>query len=208
MQQADMDILLREGEGSMHRDWFAEGANVFVEIYSDRIEISSPGGLPKGMLPSDLGRKSVRRNLLIADMLHRIGLIEKAGTGIKRMRDEARQGGYPEPAFEDSSFFTATFLPVSREGIPEVGGQVPHKYPTSTPQVLQLLGALEGEMNRSTLQENLGLKDRYHFREAYLLPALQDGLIEMTIPEKPRSSRQKYRITEKGRAVLRPSPRR
>ena len=32
----------------MHRDWFFDGANVFVEIYTDRIEVSSPGSLPKG----------------------------------------------------------------------------------------------------------------------------------------------------------------
>ncbi|HEV7507491.1 MAG TPA: ATP-binding protein [Thermoanaerobaculia bacterium] len=36
----------------MHRDWFNEDANVFVEIYVDRIEVSSPGGLPKGMRPT------------------------------------------------------------------------------------------------------------------------------------------------------------
>ena len=65
----------------MHRDWFNEGANVFVEISSDRIEVSNPGGLPTGMLTSDLGHKSVRRNPLIADLLHRIEFIEKAGTG-------------------------------------------------------------------------------------------------------------------------------
>jgi len=95
----------------MHRDWFNEGANVFVEIYTDRIEVSNPGGLPKGMLPSDLGHKSVRRNPLIADLLHRIEFIEKAGTGIKRMRDEARAQGCPEPTFEATGFFTTTFLP-------------------------------------------------------------------------------------------------
>ncbi|MCJ7686843.1 MAG: hypothetical protein MUO68_21390, partial [Desulfobacteraceae bacterium] len=53
----------------MHRDWFVEGANVFVEIYTDRIEVISPGGLPKGMTLADLGRKSIRRNALIADLL-------------------------------------------------------------------------------------------------------------------------------------------
>ena len=88
-----------------------EGANVFVEIYTDRIEVSSPGGLPKGMKLSDLGHKSVRRNALIADLLHRIDFIEKAGTGIKRIRDEARVQGCPEPLFEETGFVTATFFP-------------------------------------------------------------------------------------------------
>lgn len=47
----------------------------------------------------------------------------------------------------------------------------------------------------------LGLKDDEHFRKSYLLPALEAELIEMTIPGKPRSSRQKYRLTDKGRQV-------
>lgn len=66
----------------MHRNWFIEGANVFVEIYADRIEIVSPGGLPAGLSPEELGTRSVRRNPLVADLLHHIGFIEKAGTGI------------------------------------------------------------------------------------------------------------------------------
>jgi predicted HTH transcriptional regulator len=95
----------------MHRDWFMDGANVFVELYTDRIEVSSPGGLFKGMTLADLGKKSVRRNALIADLLHRIEFIEKAGTGIKRIRDEAHDQGCPEPVFESNLFFTATFRP-------------------------------------------------------------------------------------------------
>jgi ATP-dependent DNA helicase RecG len=79
----------------MHRDWFIEGANVFVQIFSDRIEVSSPGGLPPGMKQADLGHKSVRRNPIIADLYHRIGFIEKAGTGIQRMREGSRELGYP-----------------------------------------------------------------------------------------------------------------
>ena len=41
-----------------------------------------------------------------------------------------------------------------------------------------------------------------HFRKAYMMPALGAGLIEMTIPEKPRSSRQRYRITSQGLEAL------
>ena len=49
-------------------------------------------------------------------------------------------------------------------------------------------------MSREELQRALGLKDRKSFRERYLLPALEKGLIEMTIPEKPSSSLQRYRL--------------
>lgn len=101
-----------------HRDWFIEGANVFVEIYTDRIEVSSPGGLPAGMTLADLGHKSIRRNALIADLLHRIDFIEKAGTGIGRIRDEARAEGCPEPAFEVTGFVTATFFPTPKSSLP------------------------------------------------------------------------------------------
>ena len=57
-------------------------------------------------------------------------------------------------------------------------------------------------MGRETLQSALGLSDRKSFRERYLQPALADGLIEMTIPDKPRSSKQKYRLTDKGLQVM------
>ena len=57
-------------------------------------------------------------------------------------------------------------------------------------------------MNRRQIQEALGLKHEDHFRKTYLLPALQAGLIEMTIPDKPRSSKQRYRLTTAGREHL------
>ena len=63
----------------MHRDWFFGGVNVFVEIYTDRLEVMSPGGLPQGLSLEDLGNRSVRQNTLVADLIHRIGFIEKAG---------------------------------------------------------------------------------------------------------------------------------
>ncbi len=80
---------------------------------------------------------------------------------------------------------------------------------SSTPEVTQevtpevrLLAVLAGEMTRQQLKESLGLKDDEHFRKTYLLPALEAGLIEMTVPDKPRSSKQKYCLTGKGRRIL------
>jgi ATP-dependent DNA helicase RecG len=83
---------------------------------------------------------------------------------------------------------------VAQEVAPEVAREV-------TPEV-RLMAALTGEMSRQQLQAALGLKDDEHFRTAYLVPALRSGLVEMTHPGKPRSSRQRYRLTDKGRAAL------
>ena len=185
----------------MHRDWFFDGANVFVEIYTDRIEVVSPGSLPKGVTLADLGRKSVRRNALVSDLLHRIDFVEKAGTGIRRIRDEASAQDCPEPQFEANSFVTVTFRPnpevraeAEERPMDRVAGEVAGE--------VRLLRVMSGEMTRQRLQEALGLKHEDHFREAYLTPALRAGLIEMTIPDKPRSSKQRYRLTPAGHEFL------
>jgi ATP-dependent DNA helicase RecG len=186
----------------MHRDWFIEGANVFVEIYTDRIEVVSPGGLPKGMTLADLGRKSVRRNALIADLLHRIDFIEKAGTGVKRIRDEARGGGYPEPLWEANGFVTAIFRPN-----PEVRTAAAQSGPLSGAQSgarsRQLLEALsQGERSAGELAEAIGLRSKTGALKRTLGELVSTGLVEYTLPNKPTSRLQRYRLTEWGRAHL------
>jgi hypothetical protein len=74
--------------------------------------------------------------------------------------------------------------------------------PQVTPQVGDLLAVIQGEMSRKALQSALALLDRKSFRDRYLKPALADGLIEMTIPDKPNSRLQKYRLTDNGRQWL------
>lgn len=68
-------------------------------------------------------------------------------------------------------------------------------------QVKKLLAALGGEKGRSELQELLSIKHRDYFRTDYLNPAINDGFIELTIPEKPNSQNQKYCLTTKGLAL-------
>ena len=80
--------------------------------------------------------------------------------------------------------------------------KVPYKYPTSTLQVRRLLRVLDGERSRAEILARLELKDRLNLMTEYLRPALVAGLVEMTIPDKPRSSKQRYRLTAKGRDLL------
>ena len=56
---------------------------------------------------------------------------------------------------------------------------------------------MKGEMSREDLQRSLGLRDRKSFRESYLAPALHGEYIEMTIPDKPNSRLQKYKLAKK-----------
>ena len=79
--------------------------------------------------------------------------------------------------------------------IPGGGGGAPQV----TPQVMRLLAALgEGGSDRAALQAGMGLSDRKSFRELYLAPALEAGLVEFTVPDKPNSRLQGYRLTEAG----------
>jgi ATP-dependent DNA helicase RecG len=57
-------------------------------------------------------------------------------------------------------------------------------------------------MSRQTIQDALGLTNREHFRKSYLIPALEQGVIEMTLPDTPRSSKQRYRLTSLGKHWL------
>ncbi len=74
--------------------------------------------------------------------------------------------------------------------------------PEVTPEVGKMLGMFEGEMNRQQIMAKLGLRDEKHFREHYQQAAIASGAIEMTVPEKPNSRHQKYRLTEAGKQWL------
>lgn len=74
-------------------------------------------------------------------------------------------------------------------------------------EIVRLLRvAARGQQPRSALQAALGLKHTPHFRQAYLLPALAAGYMEMTLPNLPNSRLQSYRLTAKGRQWLQQNP--
>ena len=96
----------------VHRDWNLRGANVFFELHSDRLCVKSPGGFPLGVTAENIHASCVRRNELLADLMQRGDLIEKAGTGIARMREECEAHGTPPPEIADiGHLVTVTFTP-------------------------------------------------------------------------------------------------
>ncbi len=132
-----------------------------------------------------------RWNPLFADIPVESLIFEHQAEYYKTLQESTRQ--------TDSAPFIAFML---RMILDTVTTSAPQVSPQVTPQVSEMLAAIRGEMGREALQSALGLSDRKSFRERYLKPALADGLIEMTIPDKPNSRLQKYRLTDKGRLWL------
>lgn len=93
----------------------------------------------------------------------------------------------------DSAPFVAFILKMIREALKKY--ITPQAAPQVTPQVQRLLQALSGEMSAGELRNALGLRDKKSFRTLYLVPALRAGMIELTIPEKPNSPKQRYRLS-------------
>ena len=138
------------------------------------------------------------QNPRLAHALYRARLIEHWGTGTLRIIEACR--GYDL----DVEFLSQTGCFITRLKKKAVApadlGDV--TTPQVTPQVGRLVAAVHGEMTREAIQEAIGIKDRKDFRMRYLHPALAAGLLEMTIPDKPNSRLQKYRLTEKGHRFL------
>jgi hypothetical protein len=82
---------------------------------------------------------------------------------------------------------------------PQVAPQVATQVAT---QVAKTLEATAEAITREALQDSVEMKDREHFRKTYLEPLVTAGWLERTIPDKPTSRLQKYRLTSKGRAWL------
>ena len=209
-----------------HRD-YRSTAKVQVHIFYDRLEIVTPGGLPAGMREEDLGIRSVPRNPLLFGMFHRMGMVEQIGSGIRRIRQECRDYGVEEPVIEVSDNWVVTTFPRPSAQVEEqVTAQVKtnksfNKKPNDNNDLQILTEKLKDLTAQVTAQviaqvvlycrepratkEIMGVLELKHwktFRSNYLQPLLDDGWLEMTVPDKPTSSKQKYQLTVKGRKLL------
>jgi len=128
-----------------------------------------------------------RWNPLFADIPVESLVFEHQPEYYEALRESTRQ--------TDSAPFIDFMLRMILDAVTSTAPQVT---PQVTPQVRELLAVMQGEMHREALQAALGLADRKSFRQRYLKPALDGGLVEMTIPNKPNSRLQRYKLTDKG----------
>ena len=180
-------VALREAaiNAIVHNDYTSEVPPKF-EFFDDRIEITSFGSLPQGMTEKEFFEGySVPRNKELMRVFRDLDLVEHLGSGVPRILRS-----YGKECFK----FTENFLRMTFPASQQVTQQV-------TQQVQALISVLNKEMNRLEIQEMLNLSDRENFRTKYLKPALEHGFIEMTIPDKPNSRLQKYRLTILGKQL-------
>jgi len=241
-------IALREAmiNAIVHNDYSQEVTPV-VEIFSNRLEITSYGGLVQGLSEKEFfGGRSMPRNRELMRVFRDLELVEHLGSGMQRILKV-----YSKNVFSISDNFLQVIFPFEDDYLktlktneyvthqdnyidneldnekriqvtPQVSEQVSEQVALQdnttdnelnnekriqvippvdeqvTPQVKKLVWVLEGEMTRSEIQVKLRLSDKKNYIQNYQNHALTNGYIEMTIPDKPNSRLQKYRLTEKG----------
>lgn len=182
-----------------HRDYAVVGASVSVAMYDDRLEIINPGLLRFGFTPETLYQPHESRpcNPLIANVFYRAGIIERWGTGTLNIIDWCRENGNPKPEWRvDVNFVAIVFYPVTGWA-----GAKPESQPKIQPElqpeslrdkVLQLLA--REPLSKSEISRKLGQKAISGHLNKVIKNLLEEGVVAYTIPEKPRSRAQKYRM--------------
>ena len=153
----------------VHRDYKIQGSEIHVDMYDDRLEIVSPGGMPDGKRIQDLNIDdvpSIRRNPMICDVFSRLKLMERRGSGLRKIIDE-----YPDdvvPSFrstEQTFIVTLTNLNYGKLSSPngdDVG--VENGDENNVAKILQAIAAVP-EITQKDLATKTGLSPRTVSRE-------------------------------------------
>jgi ATP-dependent DNA helicase RecG len=194
----------------MHRDYSHYSGHVAIVVFDDRIEIRSYGRLPNGVTVKQLSGKHISKptNPLIAGAFHRTGAVEVWGRGTNRVIEMCKKHGAAPPTFEEmQGFLIVTFkaqmVAGGAAGTSEAqsGDQVGTKSGLSRDQV-EVMRLCRQEQPLVAMMNVVGRQNRTKFRDGLVKSLIEAGLLELTIPDKPRSSKQKYRLTEKGRQTI------
>lgn len=162
----------------------------------------------------ETNHSSYPTNPKLAEVLYQAGYIERFGTGTGEIFRLSKEAGLKEPVFNLEEGFKVT---IWRPIVPIAGQAAGQATTAGTLRNVQTTGqvtgqatgqvsnpfhkvvlVINGEVKRDKIQEALELKHRDYFMESYLKPAMEQGYVEQTIPNKPTSPNQKYRLTKKG----------
>ncbi|MBC8386031.1 MAG: putative DNA binding domain-containing protein [Candidatus Cloacimonetes bacterium] len=189
---------------------------VEVMIRKDCIEILSyPGPLPpvdKNKLKKEKINARNYRNRRIGDFLKELKLTEGRGTGLPKIRKALRDNGSPDPVFEtdDNATYFLAILFIHHEFISSLSQEVSltgtqadtHVSTQVDTREFKVLDYCKTPHSREEVLVHLELKPHYKSFKRHVKPLIENGLIKLTIPDKPKSQNQKYVTTQKGLKIV------
>lgn len=167
----------------VHRDYsrYSENTPITLNMYSNRIEITNPGGLFGSLTIDNLGRiRPETRNGILADILEILRYTENRYSGIPTMRAEMKNLGLSDPEFkaERGTFKTIFYNAVVKE---DNGNSIKDK----------IYSFCKEPRTREEIMKLTGLS-RYYAINVIVKEMIEDGKIGLTIPESPKSKNQRY----------------
>ena len=165
----------------VHRDYsiYTENTPIRIEMYRDRMEVTNSGGLYGKISIDALGKVHPEtRNAALANMLELLNITENRYSGIPTMRREFLNAGLPAPNF---SVIHGEFKVVMRNGYLNNSDSIEDS----------ILDFCEIPRSRAELIEFTG-KSRNYVLKQLIAPLVECGKLKLTMPDKPKSSNQKY----------------
>lgn len=180
----------------VHRDYsiHTEGMPIQLTMYTDRLEISSPGGLYGRLTVDQLGQvQPDTRNRVMVTAMEAMDQTENRYSGIPRIRQAMRELSLPKPVFMDRrGTFTVALYNQRSAVIPEdeKRGETEKIGKVCDPK--GLLTFCKEPRTRKEIIAYMEIPSAQYALRRYLDPLVGSGAIRLTIPEKPKSSKQKY----------------
>ena len=180
----------------VHND-YSSGIPPVFEIFSDRFTITSYGGLPQEITKEDFfNAVSAPRNKELMRVFKDVDLVEQLGSGMERIMSI-----YDKSIFEFLPNFLRINFYFDREVMEYLGVTEQDKPNKITEQdkpnkkenkINAILEFCKVPKSGKEIMEYIGIKHRPTFIYNYLNPLLEEGKLQMTIPNKPKSKNQKY----------------
>ncbi|GAB1354169.1 helix-turn-helix domain-containing protein [Erysipelotrichia bacterium] len=200
----------------VHSDYSQRGAPVRVAFFDDRIEVENPGILMPGMTIEDMkSGVSKIRNPVIARVFRELKLIEQWGSGVRNILRAVAELKLPEPLVQEIGMRVRFTVYLAKPHILKkqtVGSRTSavtglvdgaQSRAQSRAQSKLVLTALQsGSLSASEIACKLELESKTGAFKRLIKDLTEEQLIEYTLPDKPNSRLQKYRLTEAGRAFL------
>lgn len=181
----------------VHRDYsfHTEGMPIQLVMYSDRMEITNPGGLYGRLTVDQLGQAQPdTRNPVLVTAMETLGKTENRYSGIPTIRHAMKERSLPAPLFIDAHGTFKVILYNKSEELPMP--QTVVKQEADLPDEKGLLEFCRTPRSRSEIVDYLAIASKQYALRRYLDPLVHAGAIRMTKPDTPRSKDQQYVTVE------------